>query len=120
MANTDADVLDGFYAVYSTGSAGQGLALLVLHDHKITGVEASGTQYNGNYSESGTGFRIKLNAAYAKDLYLVQGHKTDSDGDNDELDFELPSDFLSKAFVRVETKYGPVNTKFVKLRDYNV
>jgi hypothetical protein len=38
-------------------------------------------------------------------------------GEENHLVFDLPSDFLKRDFVRIETGNGAVNAKLVKVRD---
>jgi hypothetical protein len=111
--------LNGFYSAYLTGSAGQGLAMVVFRNGKIIGVDVSGATYDGTYSDTGNGFAIKLNIVLPPNATLVQGGSTGPQGDRSELDFLLPVDFLAQPFIRVNAKHGPVNVKLVKLRDLN-
>jgi hypothetical protein len=47
--------INGFYAAYLTGSAGQGLAMLVFRNGTIVGVDAAGAKYDGAHSDTGRG-----------------------------------------------------------------
>jgi hypothetical protein len=42
--------MDGFYAIYYTGRAGSGFGVLVLKGGVITGADASGGLYDGEYT----------------------------------------------------------------------
>ena len=91
--------------------------MLVFRNGQIVGVDASGVKYDGSYSEVGTGFAVRLKVSIPPNTFLVQGIKTGLQGDNSELEFQLPIDFVSQPFVRVNAKHGPVNAKLVKLRE---
>lgn len=39
-----------------------------------------------------------------------------ADGDTSEIEFSLPSTFLTEPFVSIETKKGWINVKLVKVR----
>ena len=112
-------LIDGFYAAYLTGSGGQGFAMLVFRHGIISGADAMGAKYDGAYSEAENGFAVKLKVSLPPNTLLVQGVSTGPEIDNSELDFQLPNDFLTQRFVRVNAKHGPVNVKLVKLRELN-
>jgi hypothetical protein len=111
--------INGFYAAYLTGSAGQGLAMLIFRNGAIVGVDAAGAKYDGTYTDTGTGFAVKLKVALPPNILLVQGASTGPAGDSSELELQLPADFLSQPFIRVNAKHGAVNVKLAKLRDVN-
>jgi hypothetical protein len=109
--------IDGFYSAYLTGSMGQGFAMLVFKRGAISGADAMGARYDGNYRDSASGFSVRLKVWLPPNTLLVQGVSTGSEADISELDFELPADFLAQPFIRVNAKHGPVNVKLVKLRE---
>jgi hypothetical protein len=111
--------INGFYAVYLTGSSSQGFAMLVFRNQEIVGVDAGGVKYDGTYCDSERGFAIKLKVSIPPNAPLVQGVTVGPQGDNSELNFELPIDFLSQPFIRIAAKHGPVNAKLVKLREFD-
>ena len=109
--------IDGFYAVYVTGAEGQGLAMVVFRKGHIVGADAGGFKYDGQYSESPTGtLSIALSIKAPPNVQRVQGGTTGPQGEEFSLDFQLPKDFGSQDFVRVDTPRGPVNARLVKLR----
>jgi hypothetical protein len=111
--------IDGFYAIYITGAAQQGFAMLVFKDRKIVGVDAGGVKYDGAYSDAEKGFAVKLKVSIPPNVTLVQGVSVGPQGDTSEIEFQLPPNFTSLPFVRVNAKHGPVNAKIVKLRDFD-
>jgi hypothetical protein len=111
--------INGFYAVYLTGSSGQGFVMLTFRNGVIAGADAAGAKYDGTYSEAGGGFAVTLNISLPPNTLLVQGATTGSQGDNSQLQFQLPGDFLSQSFIRINAKHGPVNARIVKLRELN-
>jgi hypothetical protein len=111
--------INGFYGAYLTGSAGQGFAMLIFKDGVIIGVDASGVKYDGTYAYTENGYSIKLNVAVPANTLLVQGVNSGPQIDNSEIDIQLPLDFLSQPFVRIDGKHGPVNAKIIKLRELN-
>jgi hypothetical protein len=111
--------INGFYAAYLTGTAGQGFVMLVFRNGTIAGADAAGAKYDGTYSDTGSAFSIKLKVSLPPNTLLVQGISTGPEGDNSELEFQMPADFLSQPFIRIIAKHGPVNAKLVKLREFN-
>jgi hypothetical protein len=111
--------IDGFYAAYLTGSAGQGFAMLVFRNGIIVGVDVAGIKYDGTYRDTGNGFSVSLNLLYPPNTILVQGVSTGPEIEKAVLDIQLPVDFLSQPFIRVSARHGPVNAKIVKLRELN-
>jgi hypothetical protein len=111
--------IDGFYSAYLTGSAGQGFAMLVFRHGTIVGVDVAGARYDGIYTEAANGFPVRLKVSLPPNTLLVQGVSTGPEGDNSELEFQLPLEFLSQPFIRINAKHGPVNVKIVKLRELN-
>jgi hypothetical protein len=112
--------IDGVYAAYLTGRGGQGLVMLLFRNGHVTGADVSGVKYDGSYVENDDrAFAVKLKIAIPPNTYLVQGVKASPEGDNSELVFALPADFLAQPFIRVNAKHGPVNVKLIKLRDFD-
>jgi hypothetical protein len=111
--------IDGFYAVYMTGNAGQGFAMVVFRNGAIVGVDVSGVRYDGTYTVTNRRFAVRINVTFPPNTTLVQGVTTGPEGDISELEFQLPKDFISQPFIRIDAKHGPVNAKIVKLRELN-
>jgi hypothetical protein len=111
--------LDGFYSAYLTGSAGPGFAMLVFRRGVIVGADAVGAKYDGVYTEGASGVFVKLRVHLPPNTLLVQGVSTGPEADMSEIGFELPANFLSLPFVRIDAKHGPVNVKLVRLRELN-
>lgn len=109
--------MNGFYAAYLTGSAGQGFAMFTFRNGVIVGVDAAGAKYDGTYIDTGNGFDIRLDVSLPPNTLLIQGISTGPQGDSSQLEFHLPVDFLKLPFIRVNAKHGPVNVKLDKLRE---
>lgn len=111
--------IDGFYAAYLTGSFGQGLVMLIFRHGVIVGIDVAGAKYDGTYTDAGATFDVKLSIWLPPNILLVQGANTGPQGDNSELAFQLPANFSSQPYIRVDAKHGPVNVKLTKLRELN-
>ncbi len=110
--------LDGFYAAYLSGKHGQGLAILIFRRGRIVGADAGGVMYDGEYTAMLDGeLSITVSLKSPPNTQMVQGGTASPKGDETELSFQMPSDFASKEFIRVDTPRGPVNVRFVRLRD---
>lgn len=112
--------INGFYAAYLTGASLQGFAMLVFRNGKVVGVDVGGGKYDGTYTDSDVGgYAVKLEISLPPNAALIQGVSTGPQGDSSEISFQLPLDFLSRPFLRIDAKHGPVNAKIVKLRELN-
>ena len=109
--------INGIYAAYLTGSALQGFAMLTFRNGKVVGVDSGGVRYDGTYTDATAGYAVKIQLTVPPHTGLVQGVITGPQVDVSELIFDLPLNFLTQSFLRVNTKYGPVNAKIVKLRE---
>jgi hypothetical protein len=76
-------------------------------------------KYDGTYSNAEEGIAVNLNISLPPNTLLVQGVTTGPQMDTSQLAFQLPLDFLSRPFIRIDAKHGPVNAKITKLRDLN-
>ncbi len=114
------DNLNGIYSAYLSGKSGQGFVMLVFRNDQLTGVDIGGVKYDGSYKQDDNKqIVVTLTVAYPPNALLVQGVRTGPEADSHQLQFTIPANFLELPFVRVEAKHGPVNVKFVKLRDLN-
>jgi hypothetical protein len=109
--------INGFYAAYLTGSASQGFAMLVFRNGTIVGVDVGGAKFDGIYRDTPGGLSIKLTVSLPPNTLLIQGATTGPEAETSELEFQLPADFLSQPFIRIDAKHGPINAKLTKLRE---
>lgn len=109
--------INGFYGAYLTGRASQGFAMLVFRDGVIVGVDVAGVKFDGTYRDTGSGFSIKLTVSVPPNMALIQGATSGPETENSKLEFQLPADFLTQPFIRIEAAHGPVNAKLTKLRE---
>jgi hypothetical protein len=109
--------IDGFYAAYLTGSNSEGFAMLVFRSGTIVGVDAAGVKYDGTYSDTRNGFAVKLTLSIPPNTLLIQGATSGPQGEKSELAFQLPLDFTSRPYIRIDANHGPVNAKLTKLRE---
>jgi hypothetical protein len=111
--------INGFYAAYLAGSAGQGLAMLVFRNGTVVGVDAAGVKYDRTYRDTESGFAVKLSVSIPPNTSLIQGASSGPQSDMSELEMQLPADFLSQPYIRINAKHGSVNAKLTKLRELN-
>jgi hypothetical protein len=111
--------IDGIYAAYMSGKAGQGLAVLVFRREQIVGADTAGVVYDGRYVPAAANLSITLTAKAPPNTLIVQGGQTGPEGEQNELSFAIPHDFTAQNYIRVETRHGPINVRLVKLRDLN-
>ncbi len=110
--------IDGYYAGYFAGRAGNGLALLTLSNGKLVGVDAAGTQFDGRYElHDDTGaIALDICVSAPPGIMLVQGQSTGEEGFDYHLATEVKISVLDGAVVRIETPIGPLNMRLQKLR----
>ena len=108
---------DGFYTVYLSGKAGNGFSMFTIRHGVIVGADMLGAIYDGQLEEDGTGgYKATLAVKLPPNMSVIQGGTTGPHGDSHHMTFELPTNFLSVDFVRINGKLGPINAKFVKIR----
>lgn len=92
--------------------------MLVFISGQIVGADPSGFVLDGKYSESERDtISVTLAMKSPPNVVLIQGGSTGPQGEDEDLNFQMPRDFASMKFIRVETQRGPMNVRFVKLRD---
>lgn len=112
--------IDGIYAAYLSGKAGSGFAMLLFKDGKIAGADALGITFDGSFEvESNRETVLRVSVKSPPNVPLIQGGMTGPEGDAYEMLARLPANFASEEFVRIETRYGPLNARLTKLRDLN-
>jgi hypothetical protein len=117
MPGTD---INGFYAGYFAAAAGEGVAIFVLRNGILTGVDAGGITYDGTFEEASQGeFVVEATVKIPPLVPSIIGITGGEQGTSYSIEFKLPSSFLDQPFIRIETPGGPVNMRWVKLRDLN-
>jgi len=110
--------IDGFYAAYMSGKQGLGFAMLVFRKGRITGADAAGVMFDGQYSNAASDvILIEISVKAPPNTPLIQGGTTGPQGEEGQLQFQVPLDFSAQKFVRIETQRGPINVKLNKLRE---
>jgi Carboxypeptidase regulatory-like domain len=94
----------------STGAAVPGVSVTV--SNPATGqtrsviTDSAGQYAVWPYRETGEDFAVTLNVSAPPNTLLVQGVTTGQQGDNSELGFQLPRDFLSQPFIASKPSRG--------------
>jgi hypothetical protein len=108
--------VEGIYAVYYTGVAGFGHAILIINDEIITGADATGGVYDGSYTVGDSDeIDIKITLTVPAGSTLVTGQTLPEDL-TQEITAKLRASFADGQPVPVQTPMGPVNAIFKKLR----
>lgn len=109
--------MEGFYAVYYTGVAGFGHAVLVIKDGIISGADVTGGVYDGKFTvgDSG-GIVIEVRLTVPAGATLVTGQTLPSPY-SQTINASLSENFANGQPVPVQTPLGPVNAIFKKLRN---
>ncbi|HMS95446.1 MAG TPA: hypothetical protein PKA03_09545 [Tabrizicola sp.] len=107
-------MIDGIYTAYLTGIAGQGIAMFVFKDGKISGADMSGLTFSGSFkSDKG---RIVGNISYVMPAGSVSITGASFEKASGKLDvpIDLPETLDPLETYRVNTPIGPLNAKFIK------
>ncbi|TLG75162.1 hypothetical protein [Methylocystis sp. B8] len=109
--------VDGFFTAFLTGKAGSGFSMFVIRKGKLVGSDMLGAVYDGRIEQDGAdAYKVILGVRLPPNLPLIQGGMSGPFGDTYEMSFNLPHEFTSQSFVRIDTKHGPLNAKIVKIR----
>ena len=111
--------MDGFYAIYYTGFAGSGFGIVVIAKGTISGADASGGTFDGEYEvDNGTGEldgEVRVNVAAG--MPLVTGAAPQGQPYTFAIPMKMPSYLGGGDPITVNTPTGPVNVTFKKLRE---
>ncbi|KWV59824.1 hypothetical protein AS156_30330 [Bradyrhizobium macuxiense] len=111
--------MDGFYAAYLTGRAGNTIVLFAIRGEIFIGVDGGGLKYDGQVEATERG--LKCTIVYvipAQAANLITGASPPATEQRVPLEFVLPKDFWNGQVIGITTPMGPVNAKFQKLRDW--
>lgn len=107
--------MQGFYALYYTGIAGFGHAVLVMNDGIITGADVTGGVYDGTYTVENDAIDIKVDFVVPSGATLVTGQSL-MEPLKQSVTANLSLHFADGHPVPINTPMGPVNVIFKKLR----
>jgi hypothetical protein len=113
-------MVDGFYALYYTGKVSSGFALLAIMHGFISGVDAGGGVYEGDYTTDQENhlFKATLRLIIPAGMPLVTGAPASPTAYTVPIALSLPLDFShSQQPILVRTPIGPVNLNIKKLRE---
>lgn len=112
--------MDGFYVAYLTGRGGNSALLFAIKSNKLIGVDVGGMNYDGRVIQSADG-NLKFNIQYVvkPGTSLITGVGSVATATPVALDFTAPSNFSEGAIITVNTPFGPVNAKILKLREFD-
>ncbi len=110
--------MDGIYAIYFTGVMGTGHGVVLIKSGIITGADAAGGLYDGEFKELGNRtaegrVRVKLPPGGQ----LVTGATAGSEPMIFEIPLNLPMNLGNGLPLSMQTPTGPINIIFKRLRD---
>lgn len=110
--------IDGFYAAYFTGSAGNSIGIFVSRDGIVAGADAGGGRYDGTYRISDDRRKVLTDIRFNLPVgnYSITGLTADAQPITVDIHLELPIEFNRNDIHRLETPIGPINAKFDKIR----
>lgn len=111
--------MDGLYAAFLTGMAGNGVVFLVLQNGVVTGADFTGVTLDGTYvpNEGGKSVTLKLISRSPPGITTIQGAVISAQGQTNEMAFVAPLG-EDTPFFSIDTPNGPVNVRLQKLRSF--
>jgi hypothetical protein len=114
-------MMDGFFRIAFTGTAGSGFGVLVLHGGSIVGADATGVIYDGSYTENleAGEIGVQVTMVVPAGVTLVQTGTPLAAETTVPITATLSqADIVSEKPVLLQTPLGPVNAIFKKIRDF--
>ncbi|MGO7684374.1 hypothetical protein ACC696_06645 [Rhizobium ruizarguesonis] len=110
--------MNGFYAGYFAGGAGNGLAMFVIADGKISGADMAGVSFDGAFGEDEEGkLTGTVSVQVPPGVTVVQGVTAPAQGLTYEVPFAFPMKFDKEPFLELRTPLGNVNVRLQKVRE---
>ena len=114
-------MVDGFFSMAFTGTAGTGFGVIALHNGALAGTDVAGASYDGSYSQdpetSVLDFNITMSALAG--LTPVQTGIALAAPMTMPIRMSLAArDFTGNRPAVLRTPLGPVNILFRKIRDF--
>jgi len=110
--------LEGIYTAYFTGATGNSTGMFIFQSGVITGADVGGGRYDGKYSFSDDGTRIRGDVKFSLPVgnSTITGFAAETTPIVVEMALDLPAEFNRHDVHRIETPLGPINAKFEKIR----
>lgn len=114
-------MMDGFFRIAFTGTAGSGFGMLVLRSGVVVGADVAGATYDGSYTDNSAtetlDFEITMSAPAG--IIPVQTGIALTEPMNLPISGRVPQGNIgSETATLLQTRIGPVNVIFKKLREF--
>ncbi len=114
-------MINGFFRIAFTGTAGSGFGILALRDGSIAGADVGGATYDGTYAENPTTGEINITVTMAAPAGITPVQT----GVPLAAPISVPitatltqADLNSDKPTLLQSPLGPVNVVFRKIRDF--
>jgi hypothetical protein len=113
-------MVNGFHALYYTGRTGSGFGVVVFKDGIVTGADASGGLYDGEYTTNQDKQILegKIKLTVPPGVSLVTGAPVTQQPYTQQFPISLPLDLNQPHPLQIQTPTGPVNLNLKKIRDF--
>jgi hypothetical protein len=109
---------DGIYIAYMTGAEGQGIAMYLFQNGKITGADPWGVLFDGDYHVGEDGQLVgEVTVTVPPNGEVIQGVSSGPSGIVYKVPISFSGELAAADFIRVETPLGPINLKMKKVRN---
>lgn len=111
--------MNAIYAIYFTGAASSGFAVVVFKDGVITGADAAGGLIDGTYKSIDDGKMLEgtVTVTIPPGAPLVTGAVAGSEPMVFDIPLKVPANLGGGQPLGIQSPTGPINTIFKKLRD---
>jgi hypothetical protein len=111
--------VEGFYTLYLTSAAGNGLGMIALNKGIISGADVAGALFDGSYEWDSTNNILKnqIKVIIPPNSQLLQGGTTGQEGLTYNVNFSVSFAQKDIPYFRIDTPTGAVNVKMVKIRN---
>lgn len=120
MAGEAVSNFDGFYAAYFTGISGNSFGVFVFKEGIISGVDAGGGKYDGDFKIAEDGKSLSGHVKFILPIgqQTITGAAATSEPIVFDVPIKLPTDINRTDVHTIETPAGSINAKFEKLRGF--
>ena len=107
--------VDGIYAAYLAGIAGQGMGMFVFFKGTIAGADAAGLTFSGSYETQNDRIIGELSYRMPANSISITGAEFNEPSGEIKVAIDLPTVLEDDETHRIETPIGPINAKFTRV-----
>jgi hypothetical protein len=110
-------MLEGIYIAYATGAEGYSAIMFVLRNGRITGADAGGMKYFGQYDQGASSLTGNLVAEIPPFGALISGHKAGAEPERFSMPFSIEFSQIGQGYIDIQSPYGKITANIQKLNE---